>query len=80
MVKKDAPPVDGVKVRWSYRPDDRSKQGTEEVLPRDLARQKIREGLAVAVREIPEPEEPAADAPALDVRSTRKAPAPRADS
>ena len=33
-------------VVWSYRPDDRSKQGTTESLPDDLAKMKVSEGLA----------------------------------
>ena len=42
-------------VVWSYRPDDRSKQGTTESLPDDLARMKVAEGLAVWPKVKPEP-------------------------
>jgi hypothetical protein len=55
MTKKQAGPGE-VEVRWSYRPDDRAKQGTTEFLPRDLARQKVAEGLAVLVPPATEPE------------------------
>jgi hypothetical protein len=67
MTKKQDIP-DGVEIRWSYRPDDRAKQGETEFLPRDLARQKVREGLAVRVQTTPEPEpqaEPESDAPRI---------------
>lgn len=39
--------MDELEVVWAYRPDDRSKQGTSEFLPADLAKMKVREGLAV---------------------------------
>jgi hypothetical protein len=56
---------DGVDVVWAYRPDDRSKQGKTETLPRDVADMKVREGLARYVEA--EPEAEAADVAAAKV-------------
>jgi hypothetical protein len=61
--------ADGVEIEWSYRPDDRSKQGKRETLPADLARQKVAEGLAVYPRAA---REPFVDTAPED-KSTRKA-------
>lgn len=53
--------MDELEVVWSYRPDDRSKQGKKEKLPADLARMKVREGLAVFPKPKPEPVEADSD-------------------
>lgn len=47
---------DELKIVWSYRPDDRSKQGKTQSLPADLAKLKVKEGLAVWPKPEPEPE------------------------
>lgn len=47
--------VDGVEIEWVYRPDDRSKQGKRETLPKDVAALKVREGLAKYPPAKPEP-------------------------
>lgn len=62
-------PAGHVEVVWAYRPDDRSKQGKTEVLPRDVARQKVSEGLA---RYAPaRPAEPDAEAEAKDAEPAK---------
>lgn len=71
MVSKQA---DGVEVEWRYRPDDRAKQGTKEHLPADLAKIKVREGLAVYVPAAPPP----VDVEPAEEKSPRKSLAAKA--
>lgn len=62
-------------VVWSYCPDDRSKQGTTESLPDDLAKLKVKEGLAVWPKPAPVVEAPAEKPAAVKVPKQSTPPA-----